>query len=270
MRRVISLSLIGFISLFLAQTSSALAFTIQTLSNLEDMPFVAPVLSQLPAALKSADTKTFCSGFAEIEAGLQASVTEKKAAVDDYLGGIVENLGDRRGIRDAKLEGVRSTTDQVRSEWYAVLENQAEMDEQRDAVGKYRERVEAAIDKRREGVNQAIEAFRTNVNELSVKRQSAMRSARDKFSVSVVAAFAKVETDCANGASIQVILQHFKANLKATRDKLASDKVNAQGMEDEVEKLATARKKEIAAVFADFRSELALANVDVRSVFAAK
>lgn len=211
----------------------------------------------------------FCSGWAETKSRLGAAIREKNDRVADYLGGIAENLEDRRGVRDAKREGLRSEADQARSAGYDALQASAMTEAEKEAVETYEQRVEKALEDRRAAIDTAVSEYRTSIDTLVSKRRTAMESNRAAFQSGVEAAFASVEADCEAGASGATIAKNLKSALGAARAKLEKDRQNALALEQQIRTLAAERKKAVAASVALFRTEFVAANAELKKAFSA-
>jgi hypothetical protein len=264
MRPNTNIFLLILLALFLPGTVTAAPLELVT-RNLQDLK-VTPVV-KLSYPVKLPNTEAFCAALGETKKQLSEGVAAKEKRVSEYIDGLAQQLEDERNGRDAKLEEARSEADQKRSEWYARLEDRAKGDDQKDAVVKYKQRVEEAVDDRRDAVDAAIAEFRKSVDELAVKRSTSMQTARDTFRASTEAAAKKLETDCANGVATDVVVKDFKASLKAGREKLAADKKAVATLESEIKILAEVRKKSIAAAVTTFQAELQAANEDLQASF---
>ncbi|MFA9263093.1 MAG: hypothetical protein ACEQSB_07185 [Undibacterium sp.] len=265
MKRATSLALLLFFGL--VPLSPAVAFQpIVSTPVIQDIKLTAPI-TKLNFPLKAANTEAFCTQFAETKSKLETALSEKDARVKDYLGGLVENLGDRRANRDAKREGLRSEADQKRSAWYERLNARAKTDAEKDAVLKYQERVEEAVDDRREEVDDAIKSYRESVDTLVEKRRATIESARLAFHTNVLAAITTVEQGCTNGAATLTITKNFKTALSAARTKLAADKKSASMLEGQIQSLVETRKKSVTAAFAQYEAALKAAKADLIAAF---
>lgn len=216
---------------------------------------------------KAKNTEEFCSKFSEMAASIASRLAERQAKVTDFINGQEERLDWRRNGRDADLAGKRSKADQRRSEWYERLEDKADTDAEKDAVVKFKQEVEDAVDARRDAVGAAIEAFRQGVDTAIAGRKDAMKTARDMFKASVDAAVAKVKADCDNGETTMTIRSNFKTSLKAAREALKTDRKNADKVGTQVKALAETRKTAVKQALSDFDTALKQALSDLKKAF---
>lgn len=226
---------------------------------------VAPIKLKYPVKLPN--TEAFCAASAETKTRLEEKVAEKEATIIAYLDALPEELENGRNGRDAKLEEARSEADQRRGGWYVRLMDRADGDHEKDAVEDYQKRVERAVDDRRDVIDGVISEFRTGTDALMLQRQGKMRSARDAFKASVVAALGKLEADCASGVATTAIISDFKSSLLKARSKLANDNEAAESLRREMEKLTNSRRTSVAAAIKIFQTELIVANTELKQAF---
>lgn len=218
-------------------------------------------------AVTAAATDAFCARFPATKTRIEALLEEKNERVKDYLGGLVENLGDRRANRDAFREGLRSEIDQKRSVWLEELRGRAETDDEKKAIKQYQKQIEEAIDDRREAIDEAIVAYRTSVDVAVTKRRAAMESTRSAFQSSVRDTLGDVQRNCEEGNGGAAIARNFKAALAAARTKLEADKKNALLVEGQVKDLLRTRKQAAETAFVDYQATLAAARSDLEAAF---
>ncbi|MEP7162430.1 MAG: hypothetical protein ABI747_01560 [Candidatus Moraniibacteriota bacterium] len=226
--------------------------------NLEKVPLV-----KLPPA-KAKNTEAFCADFTSTQAKIAKEFSEKRGKLDVFLKDKDQNLDDERNARDAKLEEARSKADQRRSEWYLRLEARAKTDDEKDAVTKFKQTVEKAVENRRESIDDAIADFRKSVDSALTSRQSSMETTRDAFQAAMDVALEQVKTDCDNNLTTVNIKKKFKDNLKVARAKLSSDKTNLDKVHDDIQTLATARRTIIKKAQVDFDAALASATAELK------
>lgn len=253
-------------------TSAILLFVLSFLpmhsAEAFDFNISPEAFQEAKVAVVAAATDAFCSRFPTTKSKIESLLEEKNERVRDYLGGIVENLGDRRANRDAFREGLRSEVDQKRSVWLAELKTQAETDDEEKAIKKYQKRIAEAIDDRREAIDAAIIEYRTSVDAVVVKRRSAMESTRNTFQASVTDVLGDVEKNCALGNGGSAIARNFKSGLAAARTKLEADKKNAVLLEGQIKDLVQTRKEAAETAFRAYQAELKAARADVETAFA--
>lgn len=216
---------------------------------------------------KPKNTEEFCAKFSEKADAIASRLAERQSKVTDFINEHESRIDERRDDRDANLAERRSKADQKRSEWYARLEDKADTDAKKDAVLKFKQAVEDAVDARREEVSAAIAAFRKGVDDAIIGRKDSMKSARDTFKASVDAAVAKVKTDCDNGETTAMIRSNFKKSLKDARDALKNDRKNADKVGANVKALAETRRTAVKKALADFDAALKKAITELKQAF---
>lgn len=228
---------------------------------------IKPKLPKLDLTLpKVKNTEEFCNKFSEKASALAERLVERQTKVTNFINEHESLLGERRDNRDADLADHRSKADQKRSEWYARLQDRADTDAKKDAVLKFKQTVEDAVDTRRETVDAAIAAFRNGVDTAIAGRKDAMKSTRDTFKTSVDVAVAKVKTDCDNGETTIIVRSNFKTSLQAAREALKTDKKNVDKVGAQVKALAETRRATVKKAIADFGAALQKALAELKQV----
>lgn len=217
--------------------------------------------------LKEKNTEEFCSKFSDQAEKIVSKLGEQETKVTGYLGEHKDNLVENREARDAELRSKREKADQNRQEWYARLEARADTDAEKDAVVKFKQTIETAVDVRQEAVDAAIEAFRKGVDDAVAGRKSSIESVRDSFKSKVESAVAQVKKDCENGETTATIRSNFKESLKAARESLKTDKKDVDKVGAQVKALAEARKKSIESAITTFKTTLSTAIADLKKSF---
>jgi hypothetical protein len=272
MNRHIKLFLIGMcaagaVAVFSVADVRAFLPPIEPIDMTPKFTKLAPKLPKLDLILpKVKNTEEFCSKFSEKASTIAERLAERQTKVTNFINEHESSLGERRDNRDANLADLRSKADQKRSEWYVRLQDRADTDAQKDAVLKFKQTVEDAVDTRRETVNDAIAAFRNGVDTAIAGRKDDMKSARDKFKTSVDAAVAKVKTDCDNGETTVTIRSNFKTSLQMAREALKTDKNNVDKVGAQVKALADGRSAIVKKAIADFNAALQKALADLKQV----
>lgn len=216
---------------------------------------------------KAKNTEEFCTKFSEKAEAMAERLAERQSKVTDFINEHESKLGERRDDRDANLTERRSKADQRRSEWYSRLQEKTDTDAKKDAVLKFKQAVETAVDARREAVNTAIAAFRKGVDDAIIGRKDSMKSARDTFKTSVDVAVNQVRTDCDNGETTAMIRSNFKKSLKDAREALKIDKKNMDKVGAQVKALAETRRTAVKKALFDFDVALKKAIIELKQAF---
>lgn len=259
----------------LTLVSDASALSMSSLPSVSEVRDNLTTLSSLTGItldvnkLAVQESENFCAGFTETKKKLEASIEERDERVKDYLGGIVENLGDRRGVRDAKREEVRSLADQRRSDQYEPLKERATNDEEKKVVQKYQEHVEQAVEERREAIDTAVGEYRKSIDSFVAKRQKAMESVRADFQSTMKKGLLTVEKECEEeNVKPARLANDLKATLSIARTTLVQDKKNAAMMGASVKSLVETRKKAVSVALTQFQLELKSAKAELQAAFA--
>jgi Na+-translocating ferredoxin:NAD+ oxidoreductase RNF subunit RnfB len=257
------------IKLFLIGMCAVGAVAIFSVADAEaiDLTPKFPKLDLILPKIKIKNTEEFCNKFSEKASAIAERLAERQTKVTNFINEHESLLGERRENRDADLAELRSKADQKRSEWYARLEDKADTDGKKDAVLKFKQTVEDAVDTRRETVDAAIAAFRNGVDTAIAGRKDAMKSSRDTFKTSVDAAVAKVKTDCDNGETTVTARSNFKTSLQVAREALKTDRKNTDKVGVQVRTLAEARRATVKKALADFDAALQKALAELKQAF---
>ncbi len=259
-------SFITLAVLLLALPGTALALPLDLVAKtFEELKTVR--IAELPESLQRTNGEAFCSAFSETKMRLNGVVASKEQNVSEYIDGLAQTLEDERNSRDAKLEEARSEADQRRSVGYARLMEQAENDEEKDAVAKYQQTIEEAVDDRRDSVDAAITEFRKGVDALALRRLAGMRSARDTFVDSFEAAMKKIEADCVEDITGEVLVRDLKAALQSGRNKLAADTRSAAIIAAEMKTLEETQQQSVRAAISMFQLGLDQASEKLQAAF---
>ncbi len=216
---------------------------------------------------KAKNTEEFCNKFSDKADAIASRLAERQTKVTDFVNGQESRQDELRNNRDADLTEHRSRADEKRNEWYARLEDRADTDGEKDAVVKFKQAAEDAVDTRRNAVDAAISVFRKGVDMAIVGRKDSLKSARDTFKTAVDAAVAKVKTDCDNGETTITIRSNFKTSLKTAREALKTDRKDTDKVGAQVKALAETRRTAVKKAIADFDAALKNALTELKQAF---
>lgn len=194
--------------------------------------------------------------FANFDARLEAKRTETANRIET-----------RQNEFDARLTEKRAKWDANRDEHFAKLEEKAQTDVQKQALLAFRETVTAAISARRAAIDTANQNFREGVQDAIASRKSAVDTATTTFRNSLKAAFDKANSDCQAGVDPRTVRENLGTDLKAARDKFASDRQEIEKLKTPMETLINTRKEAIKKAIDDFKAAIEKAKTDFKAAF---
>jgi hypothetical protein len=209
----------------------------------------------------------FCGKFAETTGNIAEKMSGVRTKIDDLKGGREAMMEDRRDTRDGNLNGIRSTQDARRVEWYAKLEARATTNTEKDAVKDFKKSVDSAVESRRDAVDAAILTFRTGVDSLVSGKKNSAGSAADTFQDSVDAAVAGAKADCEAGKDPETIRNTFRGSLKKAKTELSTSRKSVEGIGDQVDALAKVRSESIWRAVGAFDTALKAATEKLKTAF---
>lgn len=210
----------------------------------------------------------FCGRFAETTGDIATKMAGIRTRAEERRENRTGSMEDRRDTRDENLSGIRSTQDARRVEWYEKLEARATTDERQDAVRKFGQTVDTAVETRRDAVDAAMFAFRSEVDSLVSGKRDSAESAADAFHVAVDTAVARAKADCEAGKDPETIRNTFRESLKEAKGALTAERKSVDGIGAQVEALAHVRNERIRKAVEAFESVLESATETVKKSFA--
>lgn len=223
------------------------------------------ILAQTGAATEA--LKGFCARLPDISSKITQRMDEKDAKLEEKSAEILSRLETRRTERDAKLAEKRAEWDAKRAEIFAKLEDKAETDEQKQAVAVFVGAVQEAVAVRRAAVDAAVQDFREGLAEAIAARQATVNGITGAFRASTEEALAKASSDCEAGTAPATVRENFRVELKAARDKFASDKGEVDKLKTSREALVTARREAIKQAVDTFKATLEQARAALKAAF---
>ncbi len=217
--------------------------------------------------VKDRISEQFCERFGETFAKMAERMTEAENRLRERHENHAGEWEGRWNDQDGKLGELRTEQDARREEWYGKLDDLAETDEEREAVGVFRDAVDTAVDARRDAVDAAREAFQDAVEALSDDRQDDRDTLAARYREQVKAAVATAEAACENGDDMGEIRTQFRNALQSAHGALGEERDGSNGLGEEISKLAGIRNEAIRVAMEDFHDALDVAKADLREAF---
>lgn len=251
---------VAFITLFVP-VSQTLAFV-----PILDKDLKSDIKLKLPV-ITIKNTEEFCANFTETAEKISGNLSERQTKIDDFIAKREEISTEKREARDNTLNEQRSAADMRRTEWHERLESRANIDDEKDAVLKFKQTLESAVDKRQDAVDTAIKDFRDGVDDILIARKNTLKNASVTFKTATDAAVAQVNTDCDNGKSTIDIKKTFRANLKTARETLKTERQNAEKVGIKIKSLAETRRTSVQKAISDFKITATTATKELKQAF---
>jgi hypothetical protein len=207
----------------------------------------------------------FCERFSERAAQAATAADTIQASIDKRQDGREARLNESRAKRNEALDDARSEADQRRSEMYQNLENAAVTDEQKAAVKRFKETVEAAIQTRRSTVDASIASFRSDVDGITSRRNAL--AAVSAFQSAVQTASASAKNACANGTDALTVRATFRSAIQAARQGLVSERNKTTEAGTQMDAAIAKRRAAIVSAVEAFRYQLDQARIELQAAF---
>ncbi len=264
--RIVTIALVSVVSVITVSTASAQMFDQVTNAR----RIIGDVRQKVEAKKEEIKTQVqgeFCGRFAETTGNIAEKMSGVRIKIDELKGNREATMEDRRDTRDENLNGIRSTQDARRVEWYAKLEARATTDKQKDAVREFEKTVDMSVETRRDAVDAAIAAFRSGVDSLVSGKKNSAETAADVFQGAVDAAVAKAKADCEAGKDPETIRNTFRASLKKAKTELTASRKSVEGIGGQVDALAKVRNESIRKALEAFDASLKAATEKLKTAF---
>ncbi len=211
--------------------------------------------------------KGYCARLSTLSSNIDQRIANRDSRLEAKRTEIANRIETRQGERDARILEKRAKWDANRAEHFAKLEERAQTDEQQQAVVAFKETINASIATRRAAIDEAIQDFREGVKEAIASHKLSVDTVVSTFRNSIQSAFGKATSDCENGVDPRTARENLRADLRAAREKLASDRQEIEKLKTPKETLIAARREAIKKAIEDFKSELESARADLKAVF---
>ncbi|NTW76052.1 MAG: hypothetical protein HGB34_04085 [Candidatus Moranbacteria bacterium] len=264
--RIVTSALVSVVSVITASTASAQMFD-QVTNARRIIGDVRQKVEAKKEEIKIQVQGEFCGRFAETTGNIVEKMSGVRTKIDELKGNREATMEDRRDTRDENLNGIRSTQDARRVEWYAKLEARATTDRQKDAVREFEKTVDTSVETRHDAVDAAIAAFRSGVDSLVSGKKNSAETAADVFQGAVDAAVAKAKADCEAGKDPETIRNTFRTSLKKAKTELTTSRKAVEGIGSQVDALAAIRNESIRKAVETFDVSLKSATETLKTAF---
>lgn len=264
--RTVAITLVSIASVITVSTASAQMFD-QVTNARRIIGDVRQKVEAKKEEIKIQVQGEFCGRFAETTGNITEKMSGVRTKIDELRGNREATMEDRRDTRDENLNGIRSTQDARRVEWYAKLESRATTDTQKDAVREFEKTVDSAVEVRRDAVDAAILAFRSGVDSLVSGKKNSAETAAETFQGAVDAAVSRARADCEAGKDPETIRNTFRASLKGAKTQLSTSRKSVEGIGSQVDALAKVRNESIRKAVQAFDASLASATEKLKAAF---
>jgi hypothetical protein len=264
--RIVTIALVSVVSVVTVSTASAQMFD-QVTNARRIIGDVRQKVEAKKEEIKIQVQGEFCGRFAETTGNIAEKMSGVRTKIDELKGNREATMEDRRDTRDENLNGIRSTQDARRVEWYAKLEARATTDRQKDAVREFEKTVDTSVETRRDAVDAAIAAFRSGVDSLVSGKKNSAETAADVFQGAVDAAVARAKADCEAGKDPETIRNTFRASLKKAKTELTASRKSVEGIGGQVDALAKVRNESIRKAVEAFDASLKAATEKLKTAF---
>lgn len=211
--------------------------------------------------------KDSCARLSTTLSATEQRIANRDSRLEAKRDDIASRIDAKQNKRDEKLTEKRARWDANRAEHFAKLDARAEGDEQKQAVAAFSQAITAAIAVRRAAIDGAIQDFRQGIQQAVISRKSSADEAVSTFRNSVKSAFEKANSDCDDGVDPKTVRENLRADLKATREKFASDRQEIEKLKSSMEVLIVVKREAVKKAIDDFKAAIEQARADFKDVF---
>lgn len=211
-----------------------------------------------------AAAKGICLRIDEISNKMNERMDQKGEQIEKRIEERKENMEKNRGERDDNLTEFRNNADEWREDSYNILESKAITDEQKKAVKKFKETVEAAVETRRDAIDAAIDAFRSGVDQAIVDHLENVDGVVNTYRNTVRTALEKAKSDCDNEVDSKTVRTNLHASLKAAGSQLKEDKTGVTKFSATMQSLIDAKKAAFEKAITDFKTAMKAAVAELK------
>ena len=233
---------------------------------------LAPAASFAAASSTDHGTKThtpgaaFCKNIDAASQKIEAAVASRTDKIAANKNARAAKLQASREARDQALNTARAARDAQRDAHITTLTGKANTDAKKAAVTTFKTAINTAVSARRTSVDAAIKTFRTGVDALIAGKFATLDTGVTTYKAAVDSAIATAKTSCAGGTDSATVRSKMKASIEAARTAFKATRTDAQ-IKDDIKQLADARKVSIDASIAQFKTDVAKAQADLKAAF---
>lgn len=207
----------------------------------------------------------FCSELDKVLSGLDT----RGIKLEDNRMQMQQNGAERRDEHRSDVDTRRDENLTKRNEQLAELGTRAKTDAQKQAIAAFVATMDAALKTRDAAVDAILATHRAAVDAAVASRKTAVDAAIATLKTEVEAAKTKAKADCGTGVAPQTIRTTLRAAVLAAQEKF---KTTVQGIEKVKDVSSTerdARKAELDAVYATFKTTAEKAGSDLKAALKA-
>ncbi|MBU1132627.1 hypothetical protein KKC32_05295 [Patescibacteria group bacterium] len=212
----------------------------------------------------------FCDKFSAWTEKVKNRIVENDAKLENWRAQNLNKRMERLTAQDGKSEQNRKRWDENRTNHFSKLEEKAQTDEQRQALIKFQESVNAAVSARRASMDAAKSAFREGISAKLQARKSKTDEVISAYRNGIDGIIEKINADCDTGADQKELRTTGMSALKNAKTKFQSDRKAIEKVNVSLETLLSTRKKAMEKAQADFKSALEKAKEELKSVWPAE
>lgn len=163
------------------------------------------------------------------------------------------------------IDSSREEATNRREEMYTNMLSKATTDEQKAAITKFQQAVEAAVKERHTAVDAAITAFRTAAKQVRDGRKTINDTAVTQFKTAVEAAITQAKTDCAAGKDPKAVLDTLRSSLKTAQETFRSTRKSDENVGQQMKKLVEIRQAAFRKALETFKAKLEAARAELKA-----
>jgi flavin-binding protein dodecin len=228
---------------------------------------ILAIMPFLVSAKSENANKGYCDRVSEAYSRFGQKIDELNEKLNQKRAQITVRLEERRENRDVRFIQKREKWDLNREEHFAMLEEKAGTDEQKQALLDFKQIVTQAIIDRREAIDQAIEDFRKGVEDLKVSRFADVDQVIVSYRNELRLAFENAQKQCDQGSEQGSISQGLRNQLKNAKNGFLSNKEIIDKIGDGIQNLIDAKEEAMQKAKDDFKDTIAQALLDFKAAF---
>lgn len=214
-------------------------------------------------ATASPSKASFCASVDVFAEKMKKDMAANEARFFDKDAGRQAQLDEKLSRQDAERQNTRFTWDSSRDKVYTDFLSRATTANQKDAIKKFRNAVDAAVEARRKSVDAANTNFKTSIDATQKQRKTAVENATALFKSDADKALAAAKANCANGKSSADARTMYVSALEGAQKKLQTSLSQIKN-DTSLSTLINARQKAIEQAGKDFKTAMTKAQDELK------
>ncbi len=172
---------------------------------------------------------------------------------------------EKMGARERATQGIRLDTDVTHDKVFVKLVAHSRSEEDKTAIGEFKQGLDRAIAKRRESVDAAVKTFNTESAKLIALRERDIDNATTTLRNATIKAANSAKINCKNGLAGTTVRARYARDLKNARLQFQADITSALRRNEGISTLIKNRDADIKTAVDEFKDALSTLRLDLES-----